>query len=71
VQHNHVVCAVLVGVVAHQSGVQLADFVHEFTVPKGRIVGVISDQLQESMGQFIQPNYCFSYARFTHEYFGF
>jgi len=27
--------------------------------------------LQEFMGQFIQPNYCFSYACFTHEYFGF
>jgi hypothetical protein len=50
VQHNHIVCAIFVGVFTHESRVQLAYFVHEFAVPKGRIVGVIPDQLQEFMG---------------------
>ena len=42
VQDHHVIW-VVAAVLTHQCGVQLAYFVHEFTVPIGRIVGVISD----------------------------
>ena len=62
---------VLVGFLAHQRRVQFPYFMHEFAVPKGRIVGVISDYLEHILGQFIEPNYRFSYTCFAHEYFGF